>query len=296
MYYEFFTHTSISKLNLITIYLQVENKLEEMFAGIEENEEPKIEPNASQVKPTSVSEDLPSSKEIVKENTNPVKKSNKRKITNGKSDSGSPVRKKKASSKRGGKNCNVNNKNTGKNAKKNGSKLNKSNNQSKVSVKDDSTATENGISMAKYKGPFVQVKLDGSLNIINAPINEDDTDKPQNKIKKSIHSNNSERNKIRGMHVSTLSMKYDADTTDASWMCVYCKMGPHKSNLGDLFGPYIVTTNCEEFKASQYNTIEDLFNAKRTKESMASKNSAKKINEEIGPSTSGTQVSFINSS
>lgn len=122
----------------------------------------------------------------------------------------------------------------------------------------------------KYKGPFVQVKTDGSHLVINAPINEDDSDKPQNKTKKFANSmNNSERSKIRGLHVSTLSTKYDADTTDASWMCVFCKTGPHKMRLGDLFGPYIISTKSNEFAESK--TDEDFFSDRRTRESLASK-------------------------
>ncbi|XP_058459808.1 uncharacterized protein CG5098 [Malaya genurostris] len=122
----------------------------------------------------------------------------------------------------------------------------------------------------KHKGPFVQVKSDGSHVVINTPINEDDTEKAQNKTKKFTTSMNStERSKIRGLHVSTLSTKYDADTTDTSWMCVFCKVGPHKTRLGDLFGPYIISTKSSEFEQSQ--TDEDFFNIKRTRDSLASK-------------------------
>lgn len=122
----------------------------------------------------------------------------------------------------------------------------------------------------KYKGPYVQIKSDGSHAVINAPINEDDSEKAQNKTKKFTNSmNNSEKSKIRGLHVSTLSTKYDADTTDTSWMCVFCKTGPHKQRLGDLFGPYIISTKSSEFKQSQ--TDEEYFNVKRTRESLQSK-------------------------
>lgn len=122
----------------------------------------------------------------------------------------------------------------------------------------------------RYKGPFVQVKSDGSHLVINTPINEDDSEKLQNKPKKFVNSmNNSEKSKIRGLHVSTLSTKYDADTTDTSWMCVFCKAGPHKQRLGDLFGPYIISNKSSEFKQSQ--TDEECFNVKRTRESLQSK-------------------------
>lgn len=49
-----------------------------------------------------------------------------------------------------------------------------------------------------------------------------------------------------GMFSSTLSARYDAHTTDRTWICVFCKNGPHCSvggggTSGDLFGPYLLT-------------------------------------------------------
>jgi hypothetical protein len=49
-----------------------------------------------------------------------------------------------------------------------------------------------------------------------------------------------------GMFSSTLSARYDAHTTDRTWVCVFCKNGPHCSvggggTSGDLFGPYLLT-------------------------------------------------------
>uniref|UniRef100_A0A182QWC5 PHD-type domain-containing protein n=1 Tax=Anopheles farauti TaxID=69004 RepID=A0A182QWC5_9DIPT len=121
----------------------------------------------------------------------------------------------------------------------------------------------------KYRGPFVQVKTDGSHTVINAPMNEEDSEKAQNKTKKFGNSlNSSERSKIRGLHVSTLSTKYDADTTDMSWMCVFCKTGPHKFRLGDLFGPYIISTKSSEFEQSQVDL--NFFSVRRTRESLES--------------------------
>ncbi|KAG8302942.1 Canalicular multispecific organic anion transporter 1 [Homalodisca vitripennis] len=40
---------------------------------------------------------------------------------------------------------------------------------------------------------------------------------------------------------STLSMRYNSDTADLTWVCVFCKRGPHcmgPEPMGDLFGPY----------------------------------------------------------
>uniref|UniRef100_A0A182K820 PHD-type domain-containing protein n=1 Tax=Anopheles christyi TaxID=43041 RepID=A0A182K820_9DIPT len=131
------------------------------------------------------------------------------------------------------------------------------------------------VSAGKYKGPYVQVKSDGSHTVINTPINEEDGEKTQNKTKKFGNSlNSSERSKIRGLHVSTLSTKYDADTTDTSWMCVFCKTGPHKFRLGDLFGPYIISTTSSEYVQSQVDM--DFFSVRRTREDLESNQSKQK--------------------
>uniref|UniRef100_A0A182RP37 PHD-type domain-containing protein n=1 Tax=Anopheles funestus TaxID=62324 RepID=A0A182RP37_ANOFN len=136
----------------------------------------------------------------------------------------------------------------------------------------------------KYKGPYVQVRSDGCHTVINAPLNEEDSEKTQNKTKKFSNSlNSSERSKIRGLHVSTLSTKYDADTTDTSWMCVFCKTGPHKFRLGDLFGPYIISTGSSEFVQSQVDV--DYFSVRRTRDDLESnqakqKRAAEKLKEQ----------------
>ena len=49
-----------------------------------------------------------------------------------------------------------------------------------------------------------------------------------------------------GLFSSTLSARYDAHTTDITWICVFCKSGPHCSvggggSSGDLFGPYLLS-------------------------------------------------------
>nr|CAD7573205.1 unnamed protein product [Timema californicum] len=49
-----------------------------------------------------------------------------------------------------------------------------------------------------------------------------------------------------GMYTSTLSARYDSLTPDTSWVCVFCKHGPHAGapGLGDLFGPYLIGREC----------------------------------------------------
>lgn len=135
----------------------------------------------------------------------------------------------------------------------------------KAKTKEETAAAE---ALNKFRGPYLQIERDGTETVINAPMAEEVADKQGNKKKMSFVQNMNDRNKIRGLHVSTLSNKYDAATTDKSWMCVFCKLGPHKYGLGDLFGPYILSTHDEDFQLSQIDPSEDLFRSHRTKLTM----------------------------
>lgn len=106
--------------------------------------------------------------------------------------------------------------------------------------------------------PFVQIQKDGSFSIVNQTANgDDDTEKAVNKLKKAP---NSDRHKvIRGLHMSTLSNKYDAEQRDLTWICVFCKLGPHKNKLGDLFGPYIISKTTEDYKHCLQDPADDVF-------------------------------------
>ena len=109
--------------------------------------------------------------------------------------------------------------------------------------------------------PFVQIQKDGSFAIVNQTVNgDDDTEKSVNKSKKGISID--KHKAIRGLHVSTLSNKYDADKRDMSWICVFCKLGPHKHKLGDLFGPYIISKTSEEFSQCLQDPATDIFRQK----------------------------------
>lgn len=143
----------------------------------------------------------------------------------------------------------------------------------------------------KFRGPFIHVKSDGSSNVVNAPITEEIAENKLKVKKTFINQNQNDRNKIRGLHVSTLSMKYDAATTDKTWMCVFCKMGPHKFGLGDLFGPYILSTACEDFALSQVDPSEDVFKSKKTKANMIQKRTLPQV--AVGVIATMGNVSFI---
>lgn len=150
------------------------------------------------------------------------------------------------------------NKSNQKNAKSN-DKSEKKSDIKKTKSKDDSMADV----LNKFRGPYVHVDRDGSVDVINAPLNEEIAEK-QSKFKKSyISQRPADRNRVRGLHVSTLSNKYDAVTTDISWMCVFCKLGPHKYGLGDLFGPFILSTESEDFQLAQIDPKQDVFKSHR---------------------------------
>lgn len=167
-----------------------------------------------------------------------------------------------------------NTKANGKNAAKNSnaSKNNKNVKSNRNAEKSDSKKAKEELaaaeSVAKFRGPYIQIQEDGSECIINAPITEEIIEKQNKNRKIVIHSGSGARSKVSGLHVSTLSTKYDAITTDASWMCVFCKLGPHKYGLGDLFGPFILSVDSEEFQESQFDPSEDVFRSHRTNADM----------------------------
>ncbi|KAH8308857.1 hypothetical protein KR059_002533 [Drosophila kikkawai] len=160
-----------------------------------------------------------------------------------------------------------------KNAKQNGKKSGK---KPAITTDEDSTpaptnggggTSASGPAELRFKSPFILIKPDGSVSIKNTHSAEDVNEK-QTKVKKALH----ERKNLRGMHSSTLSNRYDADTTDSTWICVFCKRGPHKLGLGDLFGPYLVTSDCEEYRAALQapgvQDVDGLFVSKRRREDM----------------------------
>lgn len=175
-------------------------------------------------------------------------------------------------------NRNRNNSKTG--SKSNKRNVNKSNSNKKtnsnnrlVERTDKSDIKKDSDALAKFRGPYVHIQQNGSQAVINTPLTEETAEK-QSKFKKSFISQTAiDRNKIRGLHVSTLSNKYDAVTTDTSWMCVFCKLGPHKYGLGDLFGPFILSTEREEFQLAQIDLHEEVsrkFRAKAGKSGLKS--------------------------
>nr|AGC92669.2 hypothetical protein [Heliconius erato] len=165
-------------------FVEVENQLEKMFAGIEE--------------PTGTEPD----KETEKKQTAKARKRRK----------SAPTKGEKKASKR----------------------------QSRASTGDDAPRRK----MARKKG--VEKKKDPPVkdaydSVVNASANATEEDK---------RTADEWRNglRARGLHASTLGLRYDASTPDASWLCAFCERGPHHAGLGDLFGPYRLDVNCEDFR------------------------------------------------
>lgn len=143
-------------------------------------------------------------------------------------------------------------------------------------------------SSSRSRGPFIQIRgpRDSpiSVSIVNAPSNDDDPEKPGKPTKnKKFHDDSEYRHKVRskGLHCSTLSNKYDAQTRDTSWICVFCKRGPHATDSvapgspaysidtpqyspGDLFGPYVITADCPEYRRRLDDPYDTQFKSKRT--------------------------------
>ncbi|XP_011874361.1 PREDICTED: uncharacterized protein CG5098 isoform X2 [Vollenhovia emeryi] len=120
-------------------------------------------------------------------------------------------------------------------------------------------------SSIRSRGPVVHVEgpRDSplSIQVVNAP-REDEEEKSKEK-RKSVGNGNGGRSKRlshqndldyrgkvsrAGLFSSTLSSRYDAHTTDSTWVCVFCKQGPHSVVAGDpsrphpnLAGPHIAT-------------------------------------------------------
>ncbi|XP_032669215.1 uncharacterized protein CG5098 isoform X1 [Odontomachus brunneus] len=121
-------------------------------------------------------------------------------------------------------------------------------------------------SSIRSRGPVVHVEgpRDSplSIQVVNAPREEEEE---KNKEKRKSNGNgNAGRGSKRlshqndldyrgrvnnaGLFSSTLSSRYDAHTPDSTWVCVFCKQGPHSVIPGDpsrphpnLAGPHIAT-------------------------------------------------------
>ncbi|XP_066246525.1 uncharacterized protein CG5098 isoform X5 [Euwallacea similis] len=296
--------TPAQKKATITQFVEVENKLEEMFAGIVEDHVEPIAPRNIDSEQTKIDSNLgltddnfgkleeavdvsaDNKQEIVSIKSDIIKNEAKvfttkkcvsrRSRPSSKSDQDGeiPVKKKKLTKT---KNSSSNMKKLPrsppgvKSPKKSVLPVTSSKSSVKVIVSDavkDIYSYDSGsnASSSRSRGPFVQIRgpRDSplSVSVINTPLGGDEDGEKKSFKNKKFHDDSEYRHKVRskGLHCSTLSNKYDAERKDASWICAFCKRGPHANELtgpsvinevpppGDLFGPYIITTNCPEFE------------------------------------------------
>ncbi|KAK3909379.1 hypothetical protein KUF71_019434 [Frankliniella fusca] len=121
-------------------------------------------------------------------------------------------------------------------------------------VKEASCDSASNASFSRAKGPVVHIEgtrgAPTALSVVNAPYRQDDEDNDSKK--KTINSNRI--GKIRavegklsssGLCGNTLVSRYEANSSDPRWVCVFCKKGCHVDGLGDLFGPYLINHDTE---------------------------------------------------
>ncbi|XP_075973194.1 uncharacterized protein LOC142974632 isoform X2 [Anticarsia gemmatalis] len=121
-----------------------------------------------------------------------------------------------------------------------------------ISVKDAYDSGSNA-SSGKSRGPYIQIRgpRDSplSVSVMNNSTGEEEDSGSRRKHGEEFRNGVRGVRGVRGLHASTLGLRYDATTPDATWLCAFCQRGPHAASLGDLFGPYQLDTDCEEFRA-----------------------------------------------
>ncbi|KAH9628635.1 hypothetical protein HF086_007840 [Spodoptera exigua] len=107
-------------------------------------------------------------------------------------------------------------------------------------------------SSSKSRGPYIQIRgpRDSplSVSVMNTSAAGGEEEESGARRKAGEEFRNGVRG-LRGLHASTLGLRYDASTPDATWLCAFCQRGPHAASLGDLFGPYTLDNDCDEYRA-----------------------------------------------
>ncbi|XP_060802892.1 serine/arginine repetitive matrix protein 1 isoform X2 [Amyelois transitella] len=198
-------------------FVEVEKQLENMFAGLEENEGEKKQTGKARKRRKSAP-------------TKGERKDRKAARRSSRASEGDDAPRKKMARKR--------------------ADGNKGRKTKETPLKDAYDSGSNA-SSGRSRGPYIQIRgpRDSplSVSVINASTGEDEVESTVTRRKPGEEFRNGLR--ARGLHASTLGLRYDATTPDATWLCVFCERGPHAAGLGDLFGPYTVETDCEEYRA-----------------------------------------------
>lgn len=273
-------------------FIAVEDKLEEMFAGLEDGgledlrDRPMDGPRSLgsitdllTLTPSTSQEKVSSTSNLDVTRKKPLRK--KRKLKGKQLNENASSKKKKAG---------------GLKTTKKQTSSKKMNGKAKFDTAKDVYAYDSGsnASSSKSRGPFVHISgpRDSplSVSVINTPANDEDGDSKKSTKSKKFHDDGDFRHKVRskGLHSSTLSNKYDAQTKDASWICAFCKRGPYTGEFsdndthympGDLFGPYAITSECSEYKRRLHDPYDKSFKSKKISRCLDAAASAGKPNK-----------------
>lgn len=129
-------------------------------------------------------------------------------------------------------------------------------------VKDASNDSGSAVGY-KSRGPFIHIEgsreTPSSVIVVNSGVRTSEEDESVEKIAKPPFRKKTTYQEGRvskivgsGLYNSTLSSRYDSHTPDATWICVFCKRGPHCDGglrgepAGDLFGPYVISQDTGE--------------------------------------------------
>ncbi|GBP39867.1 Uncharacterized protein CG5098 [Eumeta japonica] len=239
-------------------FVEVENQLQKMFAGLEEETSSAPAPtldSAASGRPEPPDSGRTRDSPIKRRRSAIAKNKKKRKTSTVPSTDGLPPNKKKTARKKGGGTS---------------GRLRARSKEAVAREAYDSGSNASGAS--RSRGPYIQIRgpRDSplSVNVVNATGSAGADDDSEGAHRSRVHPQRAKtadgelRNglRTRGLHCSTLSLRYDATTPDASWVCAFCERGPHAGAapgagagpeprpLGDLFGPYTISTDCEEFR------------------------------------------------
>ncbi|KAM3964478.1 LOW QUALITY PROTEIN: uncharacterized protein ACR2FA_001451 [Aphomia sociella] len=218
-------------------FVEVENQLEKMFAGLEEAPASN-ENNGTESAPDNNGRKPQTAKARKRRKSAPTKGDRKASRRSSRASTGDDGARRKVPRKKivSGK----------------GKKTSK-----EAPVKDAYDSGSNA-SSSRSRGPYIQIRgpRDSplSVSVVNAGGGagaEEEGDAGAGRRKPDEFRNGL---RARGLHASTLGLRYDASTPDATWLCAFCERGPHADALGDLFGPYTIDTDCDEYRALEEAT------------------------------------------
>ncbi|KAL4719685.1 hypothetical protein ACJJTC_003006 [Scirpophaga incertulas] len=208
-------------------FVEVENQLEKMFAGIEETSAP------------------PQEEEGQKSGVEGTPKARKRR----KSTTSTPMKAERKPARRCMRAATVDERKTLRKKDKEQKEGKEGRKKARDSAKDAYDSGSNA-SSSKSRGPYIQIRgpraSPVSVSVMNACEEEEGACGWRRRGGEGQFRNGL---RLRGLHASTLGLRYDAATADATWRCAFCARPPHHARLGDLFGPYAVERDCDEYRA-----------------------------------------------